>query len=258
MNLHDMLMYAWYVLQKKFRTIRLPERAKNRRTRRAPEPQVGQVEEDGPIRENKPPKPEIERIGRNPADAECKPQPKKPRGKGEDRPIPEIRIWTWEDLSELMDVMEGEGQASMAFDKTMLKDHITGSGLLGLVALREGKIVGFIVASQGMVIHIAVKREDHYTGVGTALWNGLVEAFGEETPMNMRVKIRDDNLPAHLFFKKMGFICPAMVLNSIEGSDDAVYMMMYPPPPAWKIGTLHIIDGNEQWQIYRPYPENRT
>ncbi len=235
MNLHDMLMYAWYVLQTKFRAMK-PKRLDKRRSKGTlSQPEGLGIELEGP--------PPIARL-----------IPTKTI-KRSGLPVPEIRMWTRADLPQLEEIMKGEGQSSTTFDETMLENAVTGSGLFGLVALREGVIVGFLVASEGSLIHIAVRESEKWTGVGKALWNGLLEVLQAGTAISMKIQVRDDNLPAHCFFRKIRFVCTTMILNSVEGSDDAIYMMMFPRPPKWRIGTLHIVDGETRRTIYKPYPK---
>ncbi len=237
MNLHDMVMYAWYSLREKFRAMQPKRPAKKRPKSLLPKPQALGMDLEGPI----PPQ---------------KLAPMKAR-KGSEPPEPEIRMWTRDDLPELEDIMQGEGQGSITFDSTMLENAVKGSGLFGLVALRERRIVGLLVASEGTLIHVAVRENDKRTGVGKALWNAFLGVLQAGTSISMKIQVRDNNLPAHCFFRKMRFVCTVMLLDSIEGSDDAIYMMMFPKPPKWKIGTLHIVDGEARRTIYKPYPKNK-
>ncbi|WP_274309822.1 GNAT family N-acetyltransferase [Solibacillus daqui] len=93
-----------------------------------------------------------------------------------------------------------------------LRDFSRTPGFLGLLAIEQDEIVGFIFGVRRMwwsgeefFIHeMCVKSQKQHTGIGTALLNQLVNELAPHAIQNITL-LTDRGIPAEAFYKKNGF-----------------------------------------------------
>ena len=97
----------------------------------------------------------------------------------------------------------------------MIEHHLAESESLGFVALRDGKVVGFVigeakgegfgVGASGWIEVVGVEPRAMGEGIGKALVGELLEAFRQREITSIYTSVRWDAVDMLSFFKSVGF-----------------------------------------------------
>lgn len=106
---------------------------------------------------------------------------------------------------------------------------------IGMVAERDGEIVGYMIyelhKSRLRILTFAVCPFHRREGVGTALANRLFDKLSQQRRTTIDLAVSDRNLPAHLFWRAVGFRCVGVSYEACDNGDDA-YVFEYTIPAA--------------------------
>lgn len=116
------------------------------------------------------------------------------------------------DLEKLYEI-EKKCFEEEAFSKKQISQLLTDYNSVGLVALEEGEIVGFIVgiiyldrrASSGHVVTIDISPLHRRKGVGTMLLKELESIFAQKGVRVSLLEVREDNVVALGLYHKLGY-----------------------------------------------------
>ncbi len=102
---------------------------------------------------------------------------------------------------------------------------------IGMVAEHQERIVGFMIyellKSQLHVLNFAVAPWVQRQGVGSQMTDKLVSKLAQQRRDEIRLEVREGNLPAQLFFRQQGFAATNVLRNYYEDTTEDAYVMRY-------------------------------
>lgn len=102
---------------------------------------------------------------------------------------------------------------------------------IGMVAEHQERIVGFMVyellKSQLHILNFAVAPWVRRQGIGTELVEKLIHKLSQQRRMEIRLEVREGNLPAQLFFRSQGFAAANVLRGYYEDTTEDAYVMRF-------------------------------
>lgn len=102
---------------------------------------------------------------------------------------------------------------------------------IGMVAECKERVVGFMVyelhKSRLHVLNFAVRPELRRRGVGSRMIAKLVSKLSHQRRDQIQLEVRESNLDAQLFFRRMGFRAVSVLRDFYGDSDEDAYLMVY-------------------------------
>jgi ribosomal-protein-alanine N-acetyltransferase len=101
--------------------------------------------------------------------------------------------------------------------------------VIGVVAEIDGQVVGYTLYAMHRrrfdLINIAVAKSHLRCYVGTAMIDKLIaKTFNSNRP-TITVKVRESNLTAQLFFRRLGFVAVSTIRGAYVDSDEDAYLL---------------------------------
>ena len=94
-----------------------------------------------------------------------------------------------------------------------------------LVAEKEGKIAGYVIASNdggvGHIIAIAIQQSKRRKHIGLKLMEKIIEIFKESKVTTVRLEVRKSNIDAQRFYGALGFK-HSYTIDGYYGDEDAL------------------------------------
>lgn len=118
---------------------------------------------------------------------------------------------------------------STPWSSTSFKNEIYNPYSIALVAVLEGKVVGYILANyrfhEGHILNVTVHRDHMRKGVGTHLMKLVMEMLRQRQCTVAYLEVRASNLGARQLYEKLGFReAGKRKAYYIEPFEDAVLM----------------------------------
>lgn len=102
---------------------------------------------------------------------------------------------------------------------------------IGMVAEIEDKIVGFMVyelhKSRLHLLNFAVSGSWRRQGIGTQMANKLLGKLSQQRRTRVLLEVRETNLAAQLFFRKVGFRAVSVLRSFYDDTPEDAYVMQY-------------------------------
>lgn len=102
---------------------------------------------------------------------------------------------------------------------------------IGMVAEHQERIVGFMIyellKSQLHVLNFAVAPWARRMGIGGQMIDKLVHKLAQQRRTEIRLEVREGNLPAQLFFKSHEFAATNVLRGHYEDTAEDAYVMRY-------------------------------
>jgi ribosomal-protein-alanine N-acetyltransferase len=102
---------------------------------------------------------------------------------------------------------------------------------IGMVAESQERIMGFMIyellKSQLHVLNFAVAPWARRQGVGSQMIEKLVHKLAQQRRTEIRLEVREGNLPAQLFFHSQGFAATNVLRGYYEDTAEDAYVMRY-------------------------------
>lgn len=102
---------------------------------------------------------------------------------------------------------------------------------IGMIAEKEDQVVGYMLyelhKNRLHILNFAVDLEHRREGIGTKMISKLIGKLSFERRNRIMLEVRDSNLEAHLFFKKLGFKAVSVLKEFYEDTYDDAYLMQY-------------------------------
>lgn len=100
---------------------------------------------------------------------------------------------------------------------------------IGMVAEHENRVVGFMIyelhKTRLHVLNFATHPECRYRGIGASMVGKLLSKLSHQKRSRVLLEVRESNLPALLFFRRVGFRAIATLDGFYaETNDDAIQM----------------------------------
>lgn len=109
---------------------------------------------------------------------------------------------------------------------------------IGMVAEQSEKIVGFMIyefqATSIHVLNFAVSLEHRRKGIGSKLSEKLTHKLSAHRRPTITLNIRETNLTAQMFFRKMDFIAKSVIRGFYEDTGEDAYAFSYTKQPMEK------------------------
>ncbi len=105
--------------------------------------------------------------------------------------------------------------------------------VIGMVATVENDTVvaGFMIYELHKhrlhVLDFAVHDDWRYKGIGASMVKKLTTKLSSDRRSRVTLEIRDSNLDAQLFFKRMGFLCVRVLRDFYDDTTDDAYLFQF-------------------------------
>jgi [ribosomal protein S18]-alanine N-acetyltransferase len=102
---------------------------------------------------------------------------------------------------------------------------------IGLIAEVEDETAGYVIYElHGNRLHImklGVAKQYRHIGVGRAMVERLIGKLSSEKRNRIMLEVRESNLDAQLFFKRLGFRAVSILKDFYSDTDEDAYLMQY-------------------------------
>ncbi len=102
---------------------------------------------------------------------------------------------------------------------------------IGMVAEHNNRIVGFMIyelhKSMIQVLNFAVAPEFRQQGIGRQMVQRVIDKLSQQRRREIVLEVRETNLPAQLFFRKMDFRAVSVLRNYFEDAGEDAYVLQY-------------------------------
>ena len=102
---------------------------------------------------------------------------------------------------------------------------------IGMVAEYDERVVGFMIyelhRNRLHVLNFAVRAEFRRRGVGQQMMQKLVSKLSHQRRSRIMLEVRETNLAAQLFFRKLGFRAISLLRAFYDDTPEDAYMMEY-------------------------------
>jgi ribosomal-protein-alanine N-acetyltransferase len=139
----------------------------------------------------------------------------------------EIRKFNLNDLDELLEI-EKFSFPKAPYDKKTFLIWYSAAKNGFFVAKVNKKLVGYVIGykngKKGTLVSIATHPEFRRKGVGTKLWQKLLQFFIANGVEKVDLQVRKSNLVAQKFYEKLGFEEVCIKKSYYEDGEDAISM----------------------------------
>tara|TARA_R110002049_G_scaffold72490_7_gene187584 strand:- start:167835 stop:168311 length:477 start_codon:yes stop_codon:yes gene_type:complete len=102
---------------------------------------------------------------------------------------------------------------------------------IGMVAEQDDKVVGFMIyelhKNRLHILNFAVNPDQRRNGIGNAMIGKLLGKLSHERRNRIMLEVRETNLEAQLFFKKLGFRAISVLRDFYDDTVEDAYLMQY-------------------------------
>jgi [ribosomal protein S18]-alanine N-acetyltransferase len=102
---------------------------------------------------------------------------------------------------------------------------------IGMVAEWDDQVVGFMIyelhKNQIHILNFSVRPDFRRRGVGNQMVHKLIGKLSHQRRTKIVLEVRETNLAAQLFFRKLGFRAISMLRDYYEDSTEDAYVMQY-------------------------------
>ena len=157
-----------------------------------------------------------------------------------------IRWMIRRDMREVLDV-EKESFEFPWYEKDFIR-CLRQRNCIGMVAEHGEHVVGFMIyelhKTRLHILNFAVAENMRHRGVGFQMAQKLISKLSSERRTHIKLEVRETNLPAQMFFKRLGFRATTVLRSYYEDSPEDAYVMQfhYEPDEAAAILPLNRID----------------
>lgn len=120
---------------------------------------------------------------------------------------------------------------------------------IGMVAEYNHRIMGFMICelhkAKIHILNFAVDPEFQRQTIGTQMIEKLVDKLTQQQRQEIVLEVRESNLRAQLFFKKMGFKAVLVLRNHYDDTNEDAYVMKFN------------LNGNAEFDFMFTKPVNR-
>jgi ribosomal-protein-alanine N-acetyltransferase len=106
---------------------------------------------------------------------------------------------------------------------------------IGMVAEHGERVVGFMIyelhKTRLHILNFAVAKNMRMRGVGKQMADKLASKLSSQRRTRITLEVRETNLPAQLFFKKVGFKATTVLRSYYEDSPEDAYVMQFQCAP---------------------------
>jgi [ribosomal protein S18]-alanine N-acetyltransferase len=142
---------------------------------------------------------------------------------------PHIRWMIRRDMAEVLDI-EREG-----FEFPWCEDDfircLRQRNCIGMVAEHDDRVVGFMIyelhKTRLHLMNFAVARSIRRRGAGMQMLGKLIAKLSSQRRTRILLEVRETNLPAQLFFRRLGFRAVSVLRDFYDDTTEDAYLMQY-------------------------------
>jgi ribosomal-protein-alanine N-acetyltransferase len=102
---------------------------------------------------------------------------------------------------------------------------------IGMVAEHADRVVGFMIyelhKTRLHLLNFAVAKDVGRRGIATQMLGKLVAKLSSQRRTRIVLEVRETNLPAQLFFRKLGFRAVSVLRDFYDDTTEDAYLMQY-------------------------------
>lgn len=140
-----------------------------------------------------------------------------------------IRWMIRRDMNEVLDIEQA------SFEFPWLEDDflrcLRQRNCIGMVAEYDERVVGFMVyelhKDQLHVLNFAVRPDIRRRGIGNQMVNKLIGKLSRKGRNRIVLEIRETNLAAQMFFKRLGFRAVSVLRDYYDDTVEDAYVMQF-------------------------------
>lgn len=140
-----------------------------------------------------------------------------------------IRWMIRRDMPEVL-AIEGESFEFPWFEEDFIR-CLRQRNCIGMVAEHGERVVGFMIyelhKTRLHILNFAVAESARQRGVGRQMAEKLVSKLSGQRRTRISLEVRETNLGAQLFFKKVGFLATSVLRAYYEDSPEDAYVMQF-------------------------------
>jgi [ribosomal protein S18]-alanine N-acetyltransferase len=138
----------------------------------------------------------------------------------------------WMIRSDIEQVLQIENESfDFAWSEEVFIRYLRQRNCIGMVNEIENRVAGFMVyelyENRIHLVNFCVKNDFRRTGVGTEMMKKLVSKLSEQRRNRIMLEVRETNLAAQHFFKRMEFRAISVLRGFYEETDEDAYLMQY-------------------------------
>jgi [ribosomal protein S18]-alanine N-acetyltransferase len=140
-----------------------------------------------------------------------------------------IRWMIRRDMAEVLDI-ESDGFEFPWSEEDFVR-CLRQRNCIGLVAEHADRVVGFMIyelhKTRLHLLNFAVAKHAGRRGVGGQMLNKLIAKLSNQRRTRIVLEVRETNLAAQLFFRKMGFRAVSVLRDFYDDTTEDAYLMQY-------------------------------
>ncbi len=156
------------------------------------------------------------------------PKSKTQKADVKDEPVA-IRWMIRRDMPEVLEIETGNFKEWWLEEDFLVELRKRNS--IGMIAERDGKIVGFMVYELYktflQVLKFVVDEDHRRSGVGVVMVEKLLNKLSQQRRQEIAIVVRESNLPGQLFLREMKFICTQTIPGHYIDTDEDGYEMRF-------------------------------
>jgi len=141
----------------------------------------------------------------------------------------QIRWMIRRDMAEVLDIEQQSFE--FAWTEEDFLCCLRQRNCIGMVAEHQERIVGFMIyellKAQLHVLNFAVAPWARRHGVGSQMVEKLVHKLTQQRRNEIRLEVREGNLPAQLFFRSQSFMATNVLRGYYEDTEEDAYVMRF-------------------------------
>ncbi len=140
-----------------------------------------------------------------------------------------IRWMIRRDMAEVLDI-ENDGFEFPWSEEDFVR-CLRQRNCIGMVAEHADRVVGFMIyelhKTRLHLLNFAVAKHSGRRGVGGQMLNKLIAKLSNQRRTRIVLEVRETNLAAQLFFRKMGFRAVSVLRDFYDDTTEDAYLMQY-------------------------------
>lgn len=140
-----------------------------------------------------------------------------------------IRWMIRRDLAEVVEIERLSFE--QRWDEKVFLQVLRQRTCIGIVAEHNHRVVGFMVyelhKNMIAILNFAVHPDYQNKRVGAQLINRVKDKLSQQRRREIILEVRETNLPAQIFFRKMDFRAVSVLENYFEDVGEDAYLMVY-------------------------------
>lgn len=143
--------------------------------------------------------------------------------------IVQVRWMIRRDFREILEIENGSFEFPWCEEDFLF--HLRKTKTIGMVAECRERVLGFVVYElmpHEIIVHnIAVSPLSRRLGIGRQISEWLVGKLDHHRRDRLLLNVRESNLNAQLFFKRMGFMAKSVIHGLYEDTNEDAYRFAY-------------------------------